>query len=207
MIPHDVSAWLKRSLGQVPHHTLELAGNSASAVLVPIFGRGAASKVLFVRKSAHLAKHAGQLGFPGGRVETSDADIAAAALREAWEEVGLSPLSVEIIGRLNDERTFVTDYHISPLVGWVENPPELWRVDAREIEYAVEVDLAEILSSEPVSWVEFTFSGVTYKAPRYEFSDGVVVWGASARILYDLVDRLRANSAAFGANSDGKPAD
>ncbi len=207
MIPHDVRAWLAQSLGQVPHHTLDLAGNSASAVLVPIFRRGAGTKVLFVRKSAHLAKHAGQLGFPGGRVETSDADVAAAALREAWEEVGLSPISVEITGRLNDERTFVTDYHISPLVGWIENPPELWQVDTREIEYAVEVDLGEILSSEPVSWVEFSVGGVTYKAPRYEFSEGVVVWGASARILYDLVQRLRASSAVFDANRHGKGTD
>lgn len=114
-----------------------------------------------------------------------------AALREAWEEVGLDPAQVEILGALDDDRTYVTSYHIRPLLGWVQHPPLVWQPDHVEVEAVVELPLAEVMSIRPASWMETLIGTVPFLAPRYVFADGTVVWGASARILERLIARVR----------------
>ncbi len=187
----DPRDWLRRALSHPPRVSMPVGKDRESAVLLPVLRREAGATLLFVRKSQHLAKHAGQVGFPGGAIDASDASIEAAALREAFEEVGLRAEEVELIGRLDEDRTFVTSYHIAPVVGWVDAPPEQWRLDTGEIEGVVEVGLTEVVECEPVSWLDFTWAGVDYRAPRFEYSNGLVVWGASARILFNLQRRLR----------------
>ncbi|MFZ4578866.1 MAG: NUDIX hydrolase [Myxococcota bacterium] len=185
------TAWLRAALEHPPAARIEVGTNRASAVLVPVLRRPDGPTVLFVRKSTQLNRHAGQIGFPGGAVDPEDADLVATALREAWEEVGLAADRVEILGRLNEDRTFVTDYHIAPIVGWVVDPPPEWRLDEREIEATLEIPLDEIVATDPAGWLEFTAYGQQLRAPRFEFRDGTIVWGASARILIDLQQRLR----------------
>jgi len=189
-LPDDLPAWLSACL--LPPH-LPMApgeGDRLSAVLLPVVARPTGATLLMVRKSSRLLKHAGQLGFPGGSLDVGET-VEAAALREAHEEVGLDPLAVQLLGRLDEDRTIVTSYHIAPLVGWIAEPPEQWVVDAYEIESVLEVSLREVLNAEPVSWLEYTVENQVYRAPKYEFSGDVVVWGASARILLDFQRRLR----------------
>lgn len=195
--PTDVPAWLRAALEATPR-PMAPEDDRLSAVLLPVVVRVGGPTVLFVRKSAHLFKHAGQLGFPGGGIERGES-VAAAALREAWEEIGLEPARVTLLGRLDEERTFATAFHITPLVGWIAEPPAAWTIDPGEIETVHEVPLLEVVDTEPVSWLEFTAPMGegraelhTFRAPRYEFASGVVVWGASARILRNLQERLRA---------------
>jgi 8-oxo-dGTP pyrophosphatase MutT (NUDIX family) len=88
-----------------------------AAVLVPIV-LGASPGILLTKRTAHLARHAGQVSFPGGRIDPTDPDPEAAALREAWEEIGLDPALVEVMGRLSNYVTG-TGYRITPVVGLV----------------------------------------------------------------------------------------
>ncbi len=183
--------WLTERLGTPSPRALPVATDAASAVLVPVLLRSAGPTLLLVRKSEQLRRHAGQVGFPGGRIETGDASSDAAALRETYEEVGLLPALVQVIGYLDDERTYVTDFHIRPVVGLVATPPPSWTIDHGELDGVLEIGLQELIDERPASWVEFALFGQVWRAPRYEFSDGRVVWGATARILRNLQLRLR----------------
>lgn len=187
--PDDLRPWLRDRLNRPPPQQLQLEGNRASAVLIPLLRRPAGPALLMVRKSAQLRKHAGQVAFPGGALEAEETAVAA-ALRETWEEIGLSPELVTIVGELDDERTYVTDFHIRPVVGWVAEPPPQWRLDTGEIDQVMEITLAELLATEPCSWLEFTAQRRTWRIPRWEFGGDRVVWGASARILHGLRQRL-----------------
>jgi 8-oxo-dGTP pyrophosphatase MutT (NUDIX family) len=190
-LPDDVAAWLQSALASGPRIVAPGQGDRLSAVLLPVVDRPTGPTLLLVRKSSRLAKHAGQLGFPGGSLEPGE-DVQTAALREAAEEIGLHPTAVQVLGQLDDERTFVTSFHIAPLVGWIAAPPPQWVPDAYEIDAVLEIPLVEAVFSEPASWLEYAVEGHVYRAPRFEFAGDIVVWGASARILLDLQRRLRA---------------
>lgn len=187
--PDDLQLWLRERLGRPLPQQLPLDGNRASAVLIPLLQRPAGPTLLMVRKSALLRKHAGQVAFPGGALDAGETAVQA-ALREAWEEIGLPPEEVAVVGELDDERTYVTDFHIRPVVGWIANPPVAWRLDGGEIDSVMEITLAELLATEPCSWLEFTALRRTWRIPRWEFGGDRVVWGASARILHGFRQRL-----------------
>ncbi len=173
-----------------PAQTLPLSGNKASAVLLAVVDRPDGPTLVMLKKSKDMRSHAGQISFPGGGVET-DETSEQAALREAWEEIGLAPERVEMLGALDDDRTYITNYHIRPLLAWVAEPPAQWRPDPVEVERVLELSLAEVVAAEPVSWLDFDILGVPFRAPRFHFQDGTVVWGASARILKRFIERVR----------------
>ena len=168
------------ALANPPPQQLPLEGDRASAVLLPLLARPDGATLLMVRKSQRLAKHAGQVGFPGGALDAGET-AQAAALREAFEEVALSPDCVELLGQLDDERTWVTNFHIRPLVGWVQAIPATWQLNAYEIDGVLEVGVQELVETEPCSVLEFAAYGQAFAMPRWEFSGGRVIWGASGR--------------------------
>lgn len=114
-----------------------------AAVLVPLVNRPEGLQVLLTQRSADLPDHPGQISFPGGRVEPDDPSLAAAALREAHEEVGLARERVAILGELATYET-VTGFRVTPIVGWIEPPFEL-RPDPIEVAEVFEVPLAHLL--------------------------------------------------------------
>ncbi|MEP6655797.1 MAG: CoA pyrophosphatase [Betaproteobacteria bacterium] len=114
-----------------------------AAVLVPLVNRPEGLQVLLTQRSADLPDHPGQISFPGGRVEPDDPSLAAAALREAYEEVGLARERVAVLGELATYET-VTGFRVTPVVGWVEPPFEL-RPDPIEVAEVFEVPLAHLL--------------------------------------------------------------
>ena len=116
-----------------------------AAVLVPLVNRPQGLQLLLTQRSADLPDHPGQISFPGGRVEPTDADHAAAALRETAEEIGLAPTRVEILGRLAQYET-VTGFSVVPVVGWVEPPFDL-APDPLEVADVFEVPLEFILDT------------------------------------------------------------
>jgi len=180
---------VRAALIDPPPQQLPLEGDRASAVLLPLLARPTGATLLLVRKSLRLAKHAGQVGFPGGALDGAES-AGAAALREAFEEVALSADRVELLGQLDDERTWVTNFHIRPLVGWVRDVPATWQLDPYEIDSVLEVGVQELVDTEPCSVLEFAAYGQAFAMPRWEFSGGRVVWGASGRILNNFRQRL-----------------
>ncbi|MBI3453260.1 MAG: CoA pyrophosphatase [Rhodospirillales bacterium] len=159
-----------------------------AAVLVPLVARAEGLTVLLTQRTAHLAAHAGQISFPGGQIERDDADPAAAALREAAEEIGLPPGQVEIVGRLDTYQTR-TGFEIVPLVGLVAPPFDL-QLDSFEVAEAFEVPLSFILDpanhqrhSRAECGIARYFWAMPYGA-RF-------IWGATAGMLVNLYEVLR----------------
>jgi 8-oxo-dGTP pyrophosphatase MutT (NUDIX family) len=167
----------------------EAARITEAAVLVPLIARPEALKVLFTQRTAHLADHAGQISFPGGRVETADANRAETALRETEEEIGLTRSHIELLGRLPDYE-IPSGFRIAPLVGWIEPPFDL-KPDPIEVEAVFEAPLDYFLAPENYQRRQYHFRGRHrhYMAIPYE---GRYIWGATAGMLYSLCRMLKA---------------
>ena len=160
--------------------------NTAAAVLVPFIAREELT-VLFTQRTAHLKSHAGQVSFPGGRVEPGDASAEFTALREAGEEIGLAAERVEILGRLPDYRTR-TGFRVTPVIGLVA-PPLVLKPDAREVAEVFEVPLAFLLDPRNRQRRTREFQGATVGYYVFEFEDRVI-WGATAGMLVNLYRML-----------------
>jgi 8-oxo-dGTP pyrophosphatase MutT (NUDIX family) len=168
--------------GMLPTRTLIPA-----AVLVGLVERPAGMGVLFTKRTAHLTDHAGQISFPGGRVDAADADVVAAALREAEEEVGLPATNVEMLGRLD---TYVTrtGFEVTPCVGFVA-PPESYRPDPFEVAEVFEVPLRFFREPQSRKLETRTFQGKQRFFYAYPWGD-YYIWGATAGMLNNLVEVL-----------------
>jgi 8-oxo-dGTP pyrophosphatase MutT (NUDIX family) len=158
-----------------------------AAVLVPLIDHQGGMSVLLTQRTAHLTAHAGQISFPGGRVEEADADTVAAALRETEEEVGLPRDRVSVIGRLD---TYVTGtgFEIAPIVGIVE-PPVPIAIDPFEVAEAFEVPLAFILDRRNHQRIEREVGAHNRSYFVLPF-EGRNIWGATAGILVNLAEVL-----------------
>ena len=119
-----------------------------SAVLAPLYDGPDGPTVVLTRRAAHLRNHRGEVSFPGGRQEDQDADLVATALREAQEEVGLDPSTVEVIGELDRLSTFTSRSEIHPYVGLLHPPPGDLVAQASEVERILHVPLAELLDPD-----------------------------------------------------------
>ncbi|MBV9827725.1 MAG: CoA pyrophosphatase [Alphaproteobacteria bacterium] len=170
-----------------PGLTLPSTALRPAAVLVPLISHDAGMAVLLTQRTAHLTAHAGQISFPGGRIEEHDADAVAAALRETEEEVGLPRDRVEVIGRLD---TYVTGtgFEITPIVGTIA-PPYPLTIDPFEVAEAFEVPLGYILDRRNHQRVERESAG-RVRAFFILPYDGRNIWGATAGILVNLAEVL-----------------
>jgi 8-oxo-dGTP pyrophosphatase MutT (NUDIX family) len=164
-----------------------------AAVLVPLVNRPEGLQVLLTQRTDHLSDHAGQISFPGGRVEAVDPSHAAAALRETQEEVGLLPSRVAVLGELAPYET-VTGFRVTPVVGWVEPPFDL-APDPFEVADVFEVPLAFLLDPanqqrhfRMLGALRRDYWAIPYR-DRY-------IWGATAAMLLILDRTLRAAAAA-----------
>jgi len=158
-----------------------------AAVLVPLVHHADAISVLLTQRTAHLADHAGQISFPGGRVESSDASREDTALRETEEELGLGRARVELLGRL-PAYEIPSGFRITPVVGWIEPPFDL-KPDPFEVEAVFEAPLAYFLNPANYQRREYRFRGRHrhYMAIPFE---GRYIWGATAGMLYSLCRML-----------------
>jgi 8-oxo-dGTP pyrophosphatase MutT (NUDIX family) len=156
---------------------------TSAAVLVPVIERPEGLTVLFTQRTAHLNDHAGQVSFPGGRCEVTDASPVFTALRETEEEIGLAPELVEILGILPEYRTG-TGFSVTPVVGLVRPPFDL-APDSFEVAEVFETPLAFLLDPANHQRHSMEIGGVLrhYYAMPYE---GYFIWGATAGMLVSL---------------------
>jgi 8-oxo-dGTP pyrophosphatase MutT (NUDIX family) len=167
---------------------MEARGDTDAAVLLALYGWPREPGLIFTERRADLRRHAGEISFPGGRRDESDADLAATALREAREEIALEPAAVELVGALPPTSTFVTGYRIHPFVGRVADPGELGlEPNPSEVETVLTLSLQRLRKGYEMR--RLVRRGVPIHTPTYEV-EGQLIWGATARILGDLLERL-----------------
>jgi 8-oxo-dGTP pyrophosphatase MutT (NUDIX family) len=143
--------------------------------------------VLLTQRSAALRHHAGQISFPGGRMEECDTDIVATALRETHEEVGIAPQDITVLGYL-DAMPTITGFAVTPIVGSVAAGTKVV-VDKSEVEFAFEVPLSYLLNRNNARSSERDFNG--RKLPIVEFQfERHRIWGATAHMLLELRKKL-----------------
>jgi 8-oxo-dGTP pyrophosphatase MutT (NUDIX family) len=159
-----------------------------AAVLVPLVNRPDEVRLLLTQRTAHLDDHAGQISFPGGRVEAGDTSREGTALRETEEEIGLPRASVAVLGRLPNYE-IPSGFRITPVVGWIE-PPFTLKPDPFEVAGVFEAPLEHFLDAARYQRREYRFRGRHrhYLAIPFE---GRYIWGATAGMLYDLCRVLR----------------
>jgi 8-oxo-dGTP pyrophosphatase MutT (NUDIX family) len=177
-----------RKLLLAPADALELEahGRTEAAVLVPMHGWPDHPSLVFTERRSDLKRHAGEISFPGGRRDEGE-ELIDTALREAEEEIGLSRDNVEMVGALPPIGTFVTNYKVTPFVGLIEeglgfepNPTEVESVLVASLE-----DLAAGYEKR-----RMVRRGVPIKTDTYLIADKLI-WGATARILAMLFERLK----------------
>jgi 8-oxo-dGTP pyrophosphatase MutT (NUDIX family) len=166
---------------------LEVHGRVDAAVLVPLYiaADGALTAVL-TRRRDDMRRHAGEISFPGGRQDDDETDLRLTALREAHEEIGLDPAGVELVGALQPTPTIATDYAVYPFVGLIE-PGQTWTPSAGEVAEVLEFPLARLRAG--YARQRLIRRGVPFRTDVYVVDDHLV-WGATARMLGDLLDRL-----------------
>lgn len=160
----------------------------AAAVLVPLVDRPEGMSVLLTLRNSSLPHHAGQISFPGGRIEAADASAAETALRETEEEIGLARENIEIVGRLDDYITG-TGFLVAPIVGLLR-PPYPLSPDPSEVEAVFEVPLAFFLDPANHRRESRMFNGVERRFYAMPYGDKYI-WGATAAMLMNLYDLLR----------------
>jgi 8-oxo-dGTP pyrophosphatase MutT (NUDIX family) len=161
-----------------------------AAVLLPLYGWPGEPGLVFTERRADMRRHAGEISFPGGRPDEDDADLAATALRETQEEIGLDPAVVELGEALPTTGTFVTGYRIHPFVGRIPHPAQLdLQPNPAEVETVLTFSLE--LLRESYEMRRLIRRGVPIHTPTYEV-EGHLIWGATARILGDLLDRFES---------------
>ena len=184
----DAPADVLRPLLLTPQEAAELdaPGQKDAAVLVPIYQSGGELHAVFTKRRDDLRRHAGEISFPGGRQDFPDEDLRFTALREAEEEIGLATSDVELVGALPPTGTFVTGYKIHPFVGVIE-PGKVWDMQPTEVEIVLEFSLRDLVRGHEMK--RLVRKGVPIKTPTYTV-DGNLVWGATARIVQHLLERI-----------------
>jgi 8-oxo-dGTP pyrophosphatase MutT (NUDIX family) len=157
-------------------------------VLCALFEEIGEAHVLLTRRSSNLRSHTGEVSFPGGRLEDGEAPVAA-ALREAGEEIGVDPAQVEILGQLSPLSTYSSRATITPFVGVLPARPKL-TANPAEVERAFDVSLAELVSDGVYHEEVWDLPGVGWREMNFFELVGDTVWGATARMLVELLAML-----------------
>ena len=157
--------------------------------MVPLLKDGPDYKILLTKRTAKVQAHKGQISFPGGAVDKADSSYEQTALREAFEEIGLLPRDVDLLGRLDDMLTMASNFIMHSFVGFIPYPYE-FRLHSFEVQELILAPLEVFLRPRGQSNIaSIIFEGRTYPSLAYHYK-GHVIWGATARILENLAQIL-----------------
>ena len=178
---------LKNKAAQNP--TDSYNGYKKAAVLVPFVCDSAKWSLLYTRRSEKLSKHSGQVSFPGGAMEPQDSSLISTALRETYEEIGINPETINVLGVMPEFQT-ISDFVITPIVVYLDWPAKL-TISEDEVRRVFTIPVGWL--KNPANWEERIFShpnggyGTVY---FYEPYDGELLWGISAKITIELIREL-----------------
>ncbi len=168
-----------------------MRGRIDAAVLVPLFVRDDELHVVFTKRRADMRRHAGEISFPGGRQDDDESDLRLTALREAEEEIGLPRHAVTLVGALAPTPTIATNYAVYPFVGLIDDGHE-WALSPREVDSVLEFSLSQLRAG--FGRQRLIRRGVPFRTDVYVVGDHLI-WGATARMVADLLARLDGPSA------------
>jgi 8-oxo-dGTP pyrophosphatase MutT (NUDIX family) len=165
---------------------LEVHGRTKAGVLVPLYMDNGELHAVFTKRRDDLRRHPGEISFPGGRADVGEDDLRITALREAEEEIGLARERVDLVGALQPTPTIATGYAVYPFVGLIE-AQQRWRLSAREVAAVIELPLQTLRRG--YARQRLIRRGLPIRTDTYS-AGGHLIWGATARILADLFDRI-----------------
>ncbi len=188
---------IRRRLSAYSHAVLPSEQRPLAAVLIPIYQVHEEFHIVLTKRTDRVEHHKGEISFPGGARDPADADLVATALRESHEEIGLHPMHVEVIGRVDDFIT-VSQFHVTPYVGLIDpaEAPYLWQAQAREVAEILEVPLPHLL--DPANLVRDPRTmpdGRVIEQESYRWGEHLV-WGATARMLKNFLEVALTAGAA-----------
>jgi 8-oxo-dGTP pyrophosphatase MutT (NUDIX family) len=173
---------------------MDAPGRTPAAVLVPLYEEDGALHAVFTKRREDLEQHAGEISFPGGRHDDGDPDLVFTALRESEEEIGLARADVELVGALPPIGTFVTSYRVHPFVGLIA-PGQAWTLQPTEVDVVLEYSLPVLVAGHEMK--RLLRKGVPFRTHTYTVGEELI-WGATARILCLLLERLGSLVKASG---------
>jgi 8-oxo-dGTP pyrophosphatase MutT (NUDIX family) len=165
---------------------LTVHGRTQAAVLVALYVDAGDLHAVFTRRRHDLRSHAGEISFPGGRRDPGE-DLQTTALRETEEEIGLPRDAVEIIGALEPTPTVATSYAVYPFVGLID-AGLTWTLSPQEVDEVLELRLTDLRAAH--SRERLLHRGIPFRTDVYSVGEGLVIWGATARMVGDLLARL-----------------
>lgn len=178
---------------------IELRGTVASAVLVALYELDGALHTVLTARRRDLSRHGGEISFPGGRSDPADPDLVWTALRETYEEIGLPPDAVRVLGALQPTPTIATGYAIYPFVGLI-SAGRRWEASEAEVAEVIDVPLSDLVAG--YARRRIVRRGLTVWTDTYITGDHLV-WGATARILADLLWRINPTASGVAASASG----
>lgn len=157
-----------------------------SSVLIPLFSKDGRLNVILTRRTNRVEHHKGQISFPGGAVDEADGSFEETALREAHEEIGLLKRDVEVLGRIDDVLTVVSNFIIHPFVGKVPWPYD-FQINTLEVESLLFIPL-HVFTDEKAGHIKdfVVVDNFPYHGTNYQY-EGNIIWGATARIMENFI--------------------
>jgi len=190
-LPGPTKEAIRQALSQREKNVYEAKGFTPAAVLLPLYEKAGKCYLIVTRRTQTVDHHKGQISFPGGARHVEDPTLRDTALRESWEEIGLDPKDVEILGELDDMPTYTSSFVISPFVGTIPYPYH-FEASPEEVEEVISVPLEVLLDKNNFREEMELIDGVLVAQYFYHSGDQVI-WGATARILKQFLE------VAFGA--------
>jgi 8-oxo-dGTP pyrophosphatase MutT (NUDIX family) len=177
---------------------LPVHGRTDAAVLVALYLDGGELHAIFTRRRHDLRSHPGEISFPGGRRDEDEDDLSITALREAEEEIGLAREDVELLGALTPVPTVATNFAVYPYVGMIEGAGA-WVPSPIEVDEVIELRLADLRAARTRR--RLYHRGIPFRTDVYDVGEQLVIWGATARIVSDLLERVQPLLDGVGADS------
>lgn len=183
-----------RLAGYVPGSIDEREGAWNAAVLLLMYEHEGIPHIVFQKRTTKVDAHKGQISFPGGGADPGDPDLMFTALRETREEIGVDPAHVDVLGQMDDMVT-ITNFRVTPYVGWLAHYPYDWRFSEHEVDYLLEVPVPHLRDPRNVIPDRRVVQGETRTIYAYQYGEDLI-WGATAVMLTRFLDLVRTEPLA-----------